>query len=62
MVGVPRTKAGLQAPVLAFLSDDDVFPFEGPELLFGKAGWLARQKSRAFGLGMISCGFIHVSI
>jgi len=42
-VGIPMIKAGLRAPVLAFLPDDDIFPFEDLGLLFGKAGWLARQ-------------------
>jgi len=39
MTDVPMTQAGIEAPVLVFPSDDDVFPFEGVGHLFAKTGW-----------------------
>lgn len=43
MTGIAMMQAGMKAPVLAFLPDDDVFPFDALGLLFGKARWLAQQ-------------------
>lgn len=39
MTGVPMTQAGIQPPLLAFVPDDDVFPFESVGHLFGKSAW-----------------------
>ncbi len=43
MTGVPITQAGLQAPLLAFVPDDDVFPFENLGHLLGKSIWWVDQ-------------------
>lgn len=43
MTGVPMTQAGLRAPLLAFPTDDDVFPFEDVGHLIRKSGWLVSE-------------------
>ena len=43
MTGVLLTQAGVQAPLLAFVPDDDVFPFETFVHLLAKARWWVGQ-------------------
>lgn len=43
-MGVPLSVAGVQAPLLAFVPDDDVFPFESLGHLAEKSRWWAEQE------------------
>ncbi len=42
-MGVPLSTAGVQAPLLAFVPDDDVFPFESLGHFAQKSRWWAEQ-------------------
>ncbi len=49
---VAMTQAGLKAPLLAFVPDDDVYPFENVGHLFNKAGWWV-GKDRHLGIEIV---------